>query len=183
MDTFAVKNKRIAIQLINKGFPVIDVKKSKDDETKVVHIFEDTDGFKKAFNQIVDALPSKGVTLTKFEKRFLTELLTVKQLEYKSMGVKTGTIDGIIAKLDDHAQDFKDFEKAENDRSIQDNGKWEMLNLTGIGNGKVEFANQYKIPEELKTILERQNVSAEIVNSIQKNMDFSTQYLNSGKIG
>lgn len=176
MNTFAVKNKRIAIQLINQGFPVLNVKKSKDDETKVVHIFEDTEEFRKAFNKIVDALPSKGVPLSKFEKKLLIELLTVKQLEYKAMGVKTGIIDGIIAKLD--AKDFEEFEKAENDKS--DKQDWEMPNLTGVGNGKVEFANQMsdEMSKKFKQLLDSSNVGSLVSDSILKNMDLSKQYLN-----
>ncbi len=111
----------------------------------------------------------KGITLTKMERNYLTELLRCRQCEFRSLGVKTDTIDCLIVKLDDHAKDFEDFEKAQNDKS--DKRDWEMLYLKGIGNGKVEFANQSKIPDELKDILDRQNVSAEIANSIQKNMD------------
>lgn len=111
----------------------------------------------------------KSIILTKMERNYLAELLKCRQCEFRSLGVKTDTVDGLINKLDDHAQDFEDFEKAENYKS--DKQDWEMLYLKGVGNGKVEFAHQYKIPDEFKAILERKNISGEIADSIRKNMD------------
>lgn len=112
------------------------------------------------------------------ERNYLTELLKCRQCEFRSLGVKTGTIDGIVAKLDDHAKDFEDFEKAENDKS--DKQDWEMLYLKGVGNGKVEFANQMsdETSKKLKQLLDGSNVGSLVSDSILKNMDWSKQYLN-----
>lgn len=100
MRTKAVKNKAIMLQLVKKGFELLNV--TTDNITKrPCYIFESTEAFQKEFDDLLDNLPKVNrELLTDFEKHFLTEMLKCKRSELNSMGViNTDTIDNIINKL------------------------------------------------------------------------------------
>lgn len=99
IDTLAVKNKEIAMKLQNQGFEILNVNISRDDNSKLVWIFEKTDSFKKAFDDILKSLPKASDGLTFTEKKLIIELLTYKSMEYKSMGLNSDSLNKIIAKL------------------------------------------------------------------------------------
>jgi endonuclease V-like protein UPF0215 family len=98
-DTMAVKNKDIAMKLQNQGYEILNVKISRDDSSKLVWIFEKTDSFKKAFDDIMKSLPKASERLTLIEKKLIVEMLTYKVSEYKAMGIKSDSIQRIIDKL------------------------------------------------------------------------------------
>lgn len=94
MKTIAVKNKAIAMQLINNGFELLNVTKSRDDG-KSCFIFEKTDALKARF----DKLAQNTTKLTDAEKQFIFGLLGSKRTEYINIGVSTDIIDSVIKKF------------------------------------------------------------------------------------
>lgn len=104
IKTFAVKNRSICNRLVNKGFELLNVTKNRDNPTEPCFIFERTDDFIKAFDDIQDEIMSsrrdKDIGLTEFERDFVCDILIHKRDEYKTLGVKNvDTLDSIIDKL------------------------------------------------------------------------------------
>lgn len=102
--TFAVKNKKIALSLSQQGFELLNVTKNKYDGSPCF-IFEDTEDFRKAFNQIVDGLPNKSVTLTNDEKKYLISLLTLHQIGLSDTGKYQNLVS--VSKADPKTGDAK----------------------------------------------------------------------------
>jgi len=99
IDTLAVKNKEIALKLQRQGFEVLNVCISRDDSNKLVYIFERSESFQKALNDIIKSLPKANNGLTLNDKKLIVELLTYKSMEYKAMGLNSDSIQRIIEKL------------------------------------------------------------------------------------
>lgn len=74
-----VFSKTVALNLINKGFLCIDVQIGNRDK-KPVYIFELTDDFTKAFNEIVYSRQALKVTLRRDEVETLIRSLTSQQI-------------------------------------------------------------------------------------------------------
>ncbi|MDU7337933.1 MAG: DUF5659 domain-containing protein [Clostridium sp.] len=105
VKTRAVKNRNVAVKLVNAGFELLNITKSYDDG-KPCFIFEDTKEFAKKFDELLGNVEKSkkndsdsDCSLTWIERQYLIKFLQNRKQEYQSMGVNVDTIDTIICKL------------------------------------------------------------------------------------
>lgn len=105
IKTRAVKNKNVAIKLVNAGHELLNITKSYDDG-KPCFIFEDTEAFRVKFDELLESSEkskknesASDCDLTWVERQYLIKLLENRKQECQSMGVNVDTIDTIIGKL------------------------------------------------------------------------------------
>jgi len=155
--TRAVKNKEICMKLINSGFELLNITKSRDNAQLTVYIFEDSSKFKVAFDEILKSLPKhkNENALLDFEKKYVVDMLEIKKNEYSKIGVKTDTINNIILKLSDEksvdkkSSDSKsDVKKDEDGNFILDNiePQYKFINISNAQKALYDFGQKNITP-------------------------------------
>lgn len=96
-----------------------------------------------------------NITLNKFEVEFLRNMLTAKQLEYKSIGLKTGTVNSILEKLKEKSIEHMkmDFD------NLSDSDESELI-VHAPSKGRLTKL-YYEIPDKASEIRAMQNYLVE----------------------
>lgn len=171
--TRAVKNKNVAIKLVNAGHELLNITKSYDDG-KPCYIFEDTDKFRVEFDEIIKSLPesktgskldNSNCGLTWAERKYLIKLLNGRKSEYQSMGVNVDVIDCIIDKLKYKIDELAASEVADN----PNNGR-----ITYIDKGDGLLDRQ----KLLDMVYDPEQISKSIRDSAVKNMKAMNEKIN-----
>ncbi len=112
------------------------------------------------------------IDFNKFEVEFLRDSLRSKQLEYKSIGLKTGTIDSILGKINEKPKE--DNAKMKGISFAVENSSDELI-IHAPSKGRLTKLD-YEIPDKASEIREMQNYLVEkhleeMMDSLKPNLN------------